>query len=139
MIEIILQRLERGRDGIFSELSGPEDFTAATLEHAYERSPGSRCYVPKIPAGRFRCVRGRHRLHGMADPFETFEVTGVEGHTNLLFHWGNYNADSEGCILVGRSIARGRGCTMIAQSRGAFADLMAHLGNVDAFWLYVLD
>src|SRR4051812_34647731 len=94
-----LVRKEFRQDGIFSELYDEQDnLIAHTLEHAYllgGKGPGEEgyTYIPKIPNGTFTCQRGPHRLHGMDHDFETFEITGVEGHDNLLFHWGNYNKD----------------------------------------------
>jgi hypothetical protein len=52
----------------------------------------------KIPPGRYVCRRTYFHRGG----FDTYEVTGVEGHSRLLFHKGNVEADSEGCILVGQ-------------------------------------
>ena len=86
-------------NGIFGELRDDNDsHLCYTVEHAYS-SPGMSP-SPKVPSGSYLCVRGQHQLeHG--GPFETFEVTGVVGHTGILFHRGNKNEDSDGCILLG--------------------------------------
>lgn len=96
-MDLILKRKLRNADGIFSDLfqglgTGLE---LTTLEHAYPiRNRESIDYAPKIPNGIYTCVRGMHQLeHGW--PFETFEVTGVAGHSGILFHIGNFNADSD--------------------------------------------
>lgn len=118
--------------GVFGTLFDESGaFLAVTLEHSYPQKDGS--FLPKIPAGTYVCKRGEHRLEGMNQPFMTFEVTGVAGHSNLLFHWGNYNNDSEGCILLGTDAEN----TMITESRAAFARFMALQEGVDLFTLTV--
>jgi hypothetical protein len=133
-MDLTLKRLQFRADGIFSDLKAGESLVAQTLEHAYEGAG----WVPKIPYGAFKCVRGAHRLHGMTEDFETFEITGVQSHTNLLFHWGNFNKDSEGCILLGRSIARAPDQTqMVTESRESFARFMRLQEGVKEFTLTV--
>src|ERR1044072_613453 len=106
-MDLVLKRKQYRNDGIFGELLDPAGrIVAFTLEHAYF---DGQSYVPKIPIGKWQCKLGEHRLAHMTEPFSTFEVTGVEGHTDLLFHSGNRNADSAGCILLGSTIAGGRG------------------------------
>lgn len=104
---------------------------AITLEHAYPTMHGS--FTAKIPPGDYVCVRGQHRLPGMTNTFETFEVTNVPGHTGILFHKGNYNSDSEGCILLGLLVATG----CVLESRQAFADFLAVQEGCDSFTLTV--
>ena len=137
-MNLILQRNTYRADGIFSTLTAWEGpFTADTLEHAYDDGTGG--YGPKVHPDVYTCVRGLHRLHNMAEDFETFEISGVVGHTDILFHWGNYNRDSEGCVLVGKSLSmQGDGTQMITSSRVAFAELMALQEGVDSFQLTVL-
>ena len=120
-----LIRIDLSPDGIFSELhSDSGGLLFQTLEHSYN------C-VPKIPCGSFQCVRGMHQLEGMSCPFETFEITGVIGHTNLLFHVGNYDSNSAGCVLVGKE----RQGDMITCSREAFSEFMLMLSGIDSFTL----
>lgn len=122
-----LIRRECKADGIFSDLCAENGVKLySTLEHSYDCKP-------KIPNGTYTCVRGKHRLHGMTEDFETFEITGVEGHQGLLFHWGNWQQDSSGCILLGLS----RSGDMILHSREAFADFMEGLKGLDSFTLVV--
>lgn len=131
-MNLTLIRKDRTRDGVFSlgfDDSGEQVFVA--LEHAY--ADGSGGWSAKIPNGTYTCVRGKHRLHGMDEDFETFEVTGIDGHSGLLFHWGNWNKDSDGCILVGTSLDG----VMITMSRAAFAKFMAMQDGVDEFQLTV--
>ncbi len=123
-----LIRKEFRADGIFSELYNEKnELIAHTLEHSYDNKP-------KIYNGTFKCVRGPHRLHNMTEDFTTFEITGVTGHQDILFHWGNFNKDSEGCVLLGTSEATGAdGAKMVTASRPCFAKFMAGLEGVNEF------
>jgi hypothetical protein len=136
-MNLVLKRKEFRADGIFSELmdeSGNQ--VAVTLDHAYPTDGG---FKPKIPDGRFICKRGLHRLEGMTHDFETFEICGVEGHTNLLFHQGNFNKDSEGCLLLGTSFGQNgaKGAKMVLFSKVAFGQFMKLMDGVDEFELTV--
>lgn len=138
-MNLILERKQYREDGIFGILMDPfENELMMTLEHAY---PGSDIdqFKPKIPAGAYACIRGWHQLAHMPAPFQTFEVTEVKGHTNLLFHWGNYNHDSDGCILVGEEIADiGKRPQMITNSRATFEKFMNMQNGVMLFSLLIL-
>lgn len=120
--------------GIISALTDESGKQIATcLEHAYLQDDGS--YLPKTPDGTYTCVRGQHQLAGMSHPFETFEITNVPGHTNILLHVGNYNKDSEGCVLVGADVAPSE--QMIVNSKAAFANFMSIEAGLDSFTLTV--
>lgn len=132
-----LTRKEFRQDGIFGEIhSEMGELVAVTLEHAY---PVLSTFMPKIPPGTYTCRRGMHRLHGMTEDFETFEITGILGHTNLLFHWGNFNKDSEGCVLIGDQVAQNgsSGSQMILNSRATFKKFMKLQEGVNEFQLVV--
>jgi hypothetical protein len=120
-------------DGVFGQLvieDGQE--IAVTLQHSYVADGG---YVSKIPEGSYLCKRGKHQLAGMTHSFETFEVEGVSGHTGILFHTGNSNEDSEGCILLGEQ----RAGNVIENSRVAFERFMSIQAGIDEFTLTVLN
>ncbi len=117
--------------GAFGELLDEKNIlVCVTLEHAYP--VGLKDFAPKLPSGIYKCVRGMHCLLGK-NPFITFEITGVSGHVGILFHCGNTNNDSEGCVLLGSE--RGTGC--ILDSRVAFEKFMALQENVGEFTLTV--
>lgn len=137
-----LCRKEYIKDGIFSDLLDENgNIVAHTLEHAYVSDWGmdAGCYKPKLTAGTYTCVRGPHRLHNMTSDFTTFEITGVSGHTNILFHWGNYNKDSDGCVLLGRAVSSILNSPqMITNSRDTFAKFMELQKDIDKFTLTVV-
>ncbi len=139
-MDLRLVRKEYRSDGIFSELFDTEGHLIAhTLEHAYEDLTGFRKdYLPKLTAGTYKCVKGKHRLHGMTSDFETFEITGVLGHSNILFHQGNYTKDSKGCVLLGQKVTQLQGQDkMITNSRFTFNEFMNLQSGVDEFTLVV--
>lgn len=123
---LTLVRKDFSEDGIYGELHDDKGkLSLVTLEHSYNKKP-------KLSDGTYTCSRGIHRLHNMI-PFDTFEIEGVKGHDDILFHIGNYNKDSEGCVLVGID----RGDKMIKHSAIAFSKLMAHLEKLQNFTLIV--
>ncbi len=132
-MNLILRRTRYCADGIFGELLDAADgcIFLRTLEHSYASEDGA--FSAKLPLGTYTCVRGQHQLEGMSKPFETFEVTGVPGHTGILFHTGNYNADSAGCILLGK----GELTKMITDSRAAFISFLRLMDGLDTFQLTV--
>lgn len=134
-MNLTLTRKRTASDGAFGELVGDSgSFFAISLEHAYYKDGR---YEVKLPPGEYKCIRGIHRLHDGVD-FETFEITGVAGHTGILFHVGNYNEDSDGCVLIGSAIGnRANGGKMITASRQKFIEFMALQKEVDEFILKV--
>lgn len=123
--------MEYRDDGIFSELKDEKGKVLAhTLEHSYDKKP-------KLDLGAYKCVRGKHRLHGMVSDFETFEVKGVPGHTGILFHVGNFNSESDGCLLLGEGIAQSSKGQMVVGSKIAFKDFMNLMEGQNSFTLIV--
>jgi hypothetical protein len=107
-----VQSLDTATYGVL-HLAGQAPF-AVTLELPWEQNARR---ISKIPAGSYRCARVQSPKFG-----DTFEVTDVEGRSHILFHWGNYVKDTEGCILIGTSWADldGDGITDLTASRIGF-------------------
>lgn len=135
-MDLCLSRNEYEIDGIFGELkdiSGRR--IAVTLEHAF--TDGEKGYYPVVPSGSYDCVRGIHQLeHG--PEFETFEVMGIPNHTGVLFHVGNYQKDSHGCILLGEEIQMNGKAQMIVNSGKTFEAFMELQTGVNLFKLLIL-
>jgi len=135
---LTLKRSSREHSGVFGTLiSEDEAFSCVTLEHAYPVFDNN--FTSKIPAGQYTCVRGLHRLEGMTYSFETFEITCVPGHTDILFHWGNFNTDSAGCVLLGSNVIveSYNGPKMITNSKETFQKFISFLNGIDQFNLTV--
>lgn len=138
-MDLTLKRLAYRPDGIFSELFDESGIHVCfCLEHAYAFNGSG--FLPKLPSGSYICQRGQHQLYGMPKAFETFEITGVPGHTDILFHVGNFNNDSEGCVLVGENILIGpaNGIQTLSHSMTTFAKLMELQLGINEFMLEVI-
>ena len=133
-MNLTLTRDDFRPDGIFGSLifDGDPGRFCVTLEHSYDGQP-------KVRPGTYTCIRGTHSLHN-GIPFKTFEITGVKGHGGILFHAGNFNRDSEGCVLIGNTIASdpNTGDEMITGSKAEFKQFMARLEGIDEFQLAVI-
>lgn len=137
-----LKRNNSQEGGIFGQLK-LADQTFTTCEHAFVRYTlynNQTQWIPKIAPGTYKCVRGVHRLEHMQSDFITFEITGVSDFqdkpvSGTIFHVGNFNRDSEGCILLGQSVDLST--PMITGSRLAFAEFMHALDGVDNFELVI--
>lgn len=77
-----------------------------------------------IPAGSYKCAA--HGWNG--EPLhvlKVWEVEGVEGRSGILFHAGNTDLDTRGCILVGRGVMQNR----LVSSEDALNLMRATLGQ----------
>ena len=102
---------------------------AVTMERTYD----DLHRAVKIPPGMYNCTRSRYFRGG----YDTFEIH-VPGHSRILFHKGNWETDSEGCVLIGESFARLKDKEAIADSSGGFGEFMALAQGVDSFSLTVI-
>lgn len=118
--------------GVFGDLRDESGkIIAVTLEHAYL---DGAVYAPKLAAGTYTVLRHPPRRL----PYETFEVQNVpdfQGNRvdGILIHRGNFNNDSEGCILLGHDI----GPACILESGVAFQEFMDLQKDLNSFTLTV--
>jgi hypothetical protein len=129
--KMILQRHTFESIGIYGTLSMEDgSWSCVTLEHAFDDGDGN--FVPALNTGTHTCVLGTHQLdHG--GPFQTYMVTDTPGHTGILIHVGNYNSDSDGCVLVGET----RTGDMITNSQVTWNSFMNLMNNSEQFTLEV--
>lgn len=122
-------------DGVFSTLFRNGEKFCLTLEHAFEDGDGN--LYPKLKRGAtYKCVRGIHQL-ARGPKFPTFEITGVPGHSGILFHVGNFNKDSDGCVLMGKRLHVENSEHWIDDSHVSFTAFLKALEEVDEFDLTV--
>jgi hypothetical protein len=118
------------------------DFTLYTCEEEWrDNERNESC----IPAGTYICRRTTYWKHNIP----TFEVCEVPDRSRILFHTGNTEEDSDGCILLGRSIGHleviceetGKETRKIGvtDSRVAFRLFMEELAGEDEFLLTIDD
>ena len=131
MIDLVLYRRWFKDDGIFGILHLSPKIGLYTLEHSYHMQS-------KVPQGTYLCERGIHILkHGSV---ETFQVTHVPDHNGILFHPGNTEHDSDGCILLGTSLSLPDNIMSIDRlisSQSAFSTFMNYLEDVNRFTLII--
>ena len=143
-MNLTLTRTAYRSDGIFGMLT-KDDGTelAVTLEHAFPGTQAMAAFVPKVAAGVYTCIRhAPNRL-----PYVTFELQNVpdfqgKSVTGILIHILNYNADSDGCVGVGRRIVpsdKNPSEQMITSSENTFNMIMDLQRGVDEFQLTVKD
>jgi hypothetical protein len=69
---------------------------------------------------------------------DTFEIvrpgtSGIDGHKYLLFHSGNIEKHSEGCILLGETISKLEGARAVLNSGATFQKFLFYTKDTDAF------
>lgn len=132
-----LVRFAKTSDGVIGRIG-----RFYTLE---EEDQGNRPRVSCIPAGTYTCRRARYHKGG----YDTFEVTNVPARQHILFHKGNTEEDTEGCILIGSRLGvlpvrdedTGERAYKLAvlDSARAFERWMDSLSGVDSFTLEVVE
>lgn len=132
---LTLKRLLVADDGAFGYLKHDYDGTqvAVTCERTFGED-GEPTVV--VPPAVYKCLRGPHSLDG-THFFSTYEVTGVVGHTGILFHTGNTEGDSKGCILLGNYFGLMGPVMAVLESRIAFERFMNLMNGCDEFQLTV--
>lgn len=70
---------------------------------------------------------------------ETFWLQEVPGRSEILFHKGNIDDDSHGCIIVGEQYNYVKGEDGVTASAEGFAEFMRLQEGVDEFWLTIRD
>ena len=91
---------------------------------------GVSCIYP----GTYRALRHRSPKFG-----ETFWLQDVPGRSEILFHKGNIDDDSRGCILVGEQFNPVKGEDGITASREGFAEFMRLLDGKNEFTIEIKD
>ena len=126
-MELSLVRVSVAEEGAFGVLVCAGYPFVVTLERTY----GEDDRV-KIPPGAWPCERTQF----FRGNYPTFEIH-VPGHSRILFHKGNVEPDSDGCVLVGKSFGRLNGRAAILQSSVGFGEFMNALSGRDEFSLNV--
>ncbi len=135
-----LKRWAKTPDGTLGRLD-----TVWGLHTMEEEDQGNRQNVSRIPAGRYTCAR-RWYIRGR---YWTFEIMNVPDRTDILFHRGNTEEDTEGCVLLGSEVGvmkvtdedsgEPKHKLAVRNSRKAFDRFMNSLREVDSFELLIED
>lgn len=104
------------------------DFMVTTMERGWKNNePTISC----IPAYKYLCKRVQSPHFG-----NTFEVI-VDGRSHILFHKGNWQTDSLGCILVGSGYGFLNGQEAITGAGDGFAHFLNYLKDENEFELTI--
>lgn len=133
---ILIHRILTGKNGTFGVLIFQNIPFALTLEREWLNNRPSIGNVPGscIPSGEYVCNRVQSPKFG-----NTFEVLNVRGRSHILFHKGNIQADSHGCILVGEEYGQLGSESGIKSSAAGYGEFMAILAGDDQFNLTIVD
>jgi hypothetical protein len=113
-----LIRIGESKDSTFGVLMD-EKIICLTLEDKWHNNEQN---VSCIPNGEYDCVKWHSPKFG-----DTFMVTHVPDRSYILFHWGNTDEDTYGCILVGEKIGEVNGELGIVNSLYTHKKLMEYL------------
>ena len=131
MKTFIIRRVATGVHGTFGAVLYNDIPYALTLERQWlDNRKGKSC----IPAGTYKCKRVVSPKFG-----NTFEVTNVPGRTHILFHKGNIDDDSHGCILIGEQFDILDHKPAITSSSKGFQEFMHLLIGEQGFRLIIVD
>lgn len=136
MKSLIIRRITTGDKGTFGVIVFENIPFALSLEREWLDNKPSIGDVPGscIPAGEYICRRINSPRFG-----NTFEVADVPGRTHILFHKGNLDDDSRGCILVGEEYGQLGSDSGIKSSKAGYTEFMAIMSDVDRFRLIIVD
>ncbi|MCR4288580.1 MAG: DUF5675 family protein [Deltaproteobacteria bacterium] len=124
-----LIRIASDNDGTYGVLVDGLTPFAVTLERQWlDNAPNISC----IPNGTYTCKRVNSPRFG-----ETFEVMDVPNRSHILFHKGNTENATQGCILVGEQFESLHDKTAVLQSQHGYAEFMNRLSGSFIFILEI--
>lgn len=130
--QVFLYRLRQNKDeGTYGALIVGGRPRFVTLEPSWFNN---QPFISCIPPGTYTCLEHESPKFG-----STYLVTNVPHRSDILFHWGNWITNTEGCILVGSGYNPDLGMAGILNSRIAFNKFMNLLKNIKQFQLTIRD
>ena len=124
-----LIRVEQSSDGVRGVLSLDNEAFCVTME---PEEKDNQAFVSCIPVGSYVCERYSSDKYP-----NTFEITEVPGRYNVLFHAGNTEDDTAGCVLVAQHFGKLKGKRAVLNSGNTFKEFMARMDQVDRFLLTI--
>lgn len=132
MRKLTLIRIAYISDGTFGVLLDYDNTPfCLTLEREWRNNEKN---VSCIPRGKYICQRVQSPKFG-----NTFEVLNVPKRSHILFHKGNIEDDSHGCIIVGEEYGIYKHKVAILSSGKAFHEFMTLLNPDDWIELEIKD
>lgn len=132
-MSLIIQRLTKSKEiptfGVM--LNESQIPFALTLERPWrDNQRGISC----ILSGAYVCGRVNSPRFGA-----TFQVLNVFGRAEILFHKGNIQEDSHGCILIGEQFGVLSNEPAILAAKEGFEEFMRITSTVSEFELFIRD
>ena len=128
-MNITLTRLYNGDDCTIGVLSTTEEMLCFTIENPWRHNQKD---ISCIPVGHYRC-----EPHEGNKFKETWKVMDVEGRGGIVFHIGNTESDTKGCILPGTTVGVLSKEKAVLSSRIAMEKLREHIGLNSGFDLTI--
>jgi len=130
MRQVTLVRLNTDPNhGTFGVLLIDGETFCVTLE-PYKRD--NQVGVSSIPTGQYICERYSSQKYP-----NTFEITGVAGRTKVLFHKGNVDRATRGCVLLGQYFGKLKSERAVLNSGATFGAFLVALKNESKFMLTI--
>ena len=122
MIQLELKTIALLPDGCFSVLLWDKRPFAVSVERTFDSG------YPVISEGMYQCRRDFYHKGG----YETFEII-VQGHDRILFHKGNTEDNSIGCVCVAEKFSSLSGKLAVLESKEGFEEFMQLTTGLDNF------
>lgn len=85
-----------------------------------------------IPAGQYICREKKSSKYG-----DTYEITNIQNRDNVLFHWGNIDDNTKGCIILGEKLGRLGKSRAVLNSKATFKTFLAVMIKQKMFLLTI--
>jgi len=129
MKDFKLTRIVQNNDGMFGVLIDNDIPFCLTVERTWKDNQED---ISCIPAGDYKCKRVLSPRFG-----NTFEVANVPNRTHILFHKGNIDEDTKGCIILGEQYESLYGKIAVLSSGKAFKEFLQRTNDVNEFNLKI--
>lgn len=124
-----LKRIEEADDCTRGTLLINGKAFCVTLENPWKNNtPMISC----IPKGIYYCRQVDSPKYG-----KTYEVANVHGRTHILFHAGNTENHTKGCILLGKYFGELNGQKAVLDSKKTINMFLYKMLAVDSFSFYI--
>lgn len=106
-------------------------FNCFSLELPHKRNQTS---ISRIPSGRYLCKKRHSKKYGWH-----YILDNVPNRSYILIHFGNYNRDTKGCILLGKDLIdiNGDGKLDVTSSRKTMEKLLSIAS--ESFYMDIVD